>query len=74
MADWLQFGIVLIVVGGAATYLARRVTAFLRVRNAADCGGGCSGCPKSVARVPSGEAGPPLVQLDGISETKRRMS
>ena len=71
MADWLQFGIVLIVVAAAAAYLARRVTAFLRVRHAADCGGGCSGCPKSVARVPSGDAGPPLVQLDGISQPNR---
>ena len=71
MADWLQLGIVLIVVGVAAGYLALRVMAFLRVRHAADCGGGCSGCPRSVARVPSGDAGPPLVQLDGISPAKR---
>jgi hypothetical protein len=71
MADWLQFGIVSIVVGAAAAYLARRVTAFVRVRHASECGGGCSGCPKSVARIPSDDAGPALVQLDGISPTKR---
>ena len=71
MADWLQFGIVLLVVAAAAGYLARRVFAFLRVRQAAECGGGCSGCPKSVAREPSGDARPALVQLDGFGETNR---
>lgn len=70
MADWLQFGIVLIVVGAAGAYLARRVLAFVRVRHANDCGGGCSGCPKSVARNPSGEAERRLVQLEGLAKPR----
>lgn len=72
MADWLQFGIVLLVVAAATGYLARRVIAMLRFRQAADCSGGCSGCPKSVARDPSSDVRPALVQLDGFSETNHR--
>lgn len=72
MADWLQFGIVLLIVAAATGYLARRVFAFVRLRHGADCGGGCSGCPKSVARDPAGAARPALVQLDGFSETNSR--
>ena len=70
MADWLQFGIVLIVVSAATAYLGSRVAAFVRSRHAADCGGGCSGCPKSVARDPDGQSGPQLVQIDGLSSPR----
>ncbi|HEV7279044.1 MAG TPA: FeoB-associated Cys-rich membrane protein [Pirellulaceae bacterium] len=71
MADWLQLGIVLLAVSAATAYLSRRVAAFLRPRQAADCGGGCSGCPKSVARDPGAKSGPPLVQIDGFSSPDR---
>ena len=68
MGEWLQFGIVLLVVGGAASYLALRAFSLFRLKRAGACGSGCAGCPKSVADT----AGPALIQLEDVSETSRR--
>jgi hypothetical protein len=69
MSDWLQFGIVSLVVGGAGSYLVLRTLTLFRARRAGHCGGGCSGCPNSAAESP---AGPALVQLEGGLEALKR--
>jgi len=44
MPDW-QLIVVLILIAGAAAFLALRVARFLQVRRrASTCGGGCHGC------------------------------